>query len=87
MVQKYQSPVRIYKYPFELVMAAYEKRFPTCKMIPVFLGSEILSQSVSDDSAVHVVERRCFLAVDAPYLLKKIVGVEQVSFVQKNSPH
>ena len=34
MVQTYQSPVRVYKYPFELVMAAYERRFPTCKMIP-----------------------------------------------------
>jgi hypothetical protein len=34
MVQTYQSPVRVYKYPFELVMAAYEKRFPTCEMIP-----------------------------------------------------
>ena len=24
MVQKYQSPVRVYKHPFELVMKAYE---------------------------------------------------------------
>ncbi|XP_056359659.1 SEC14-like protein 5 [Oenanthe melanoleuca] len=40
MVQKYQSPVRVYKYPFELVMAAYEKRFPTCPEIPVFLGRD-----------------------------------------------
>ena len=31
MVQKYQSPVRVYKYPFELVMRAYEMRFPTCE--------------------------------------------------------
>jgi hypothetical protein len=35
MVQKYQSPVRVYKHPFELVMRAYEMRFPTCEMIPV----------------------------------------------------
>ncbi|XP_012587115.1 PREDICTED: SEC14-like protein 5 [Condylura cristata] len=47
MVQKYQSPVRIYKYPFELVMAAYEKRFPTCPHIPVFLGSDVLRESRS----------------------------------------
>lgn len=33
MVQTYQSPVRIYKYPFELVMMAYEKRFPTCPQV------------------------------------------------------
>ena len=51
---------------------AYEKRFPTCKMIPVFLGSEIMSEYLSDDGAVEIVERRCRLNVDAPYLLKKV---------------
>ncbi|XP_036885799.1 SEC14-like protein 5 isoform X2 [Sturnira hondurensis] len=84
MVQKYQSPVRIYKYPFELVMAAYEKRFPTCPQIPVFLGSEILCESRSEDGSVHVVERSCRLRVEAPRLLRKIAGVEHVVFVQKN---
>ena len=27
--------VRVYKYPFELLMTAYEMRFPTCEMIPI----------------------------------------------------
>lgn len=72
MVQKYQSPVRVYRYPFELVMAAYEKRFPTCPMIPVFLGSDITSESRSEDGAVEIIERRCRLNIDAPYLLKKV---------------
>ncbi|XP_054372491.1 SEC14-like protein 5 isoform X2 [Molothrus ater] len=85
MVQKYQSPVRVYKYPFELVMAAYEKRFPTCPEIPVFLGSEILHESRSEDGAIHVIERSCKLNVDAPRLLKKIAGVEHVFFIQKNT--
>lgn len=85
MVQKYQSPVRVYKYPFELVMAAYQKRFPTCKMIPVFLGCEIITEHKSEDGAEHVVERRCKLNVDAPYILKKIVGVDHVFFIQKNA--
>ncbi|KAG8506466.1 SEC14-like protein 5 [Galemys pyrenaicus] len=130
MVQKYQSPVRVYKYPFELVMAlgvregrqetgpaecspgasirplrslalgrlqptgsaqppalcpqAYEKRFPTCPQIPVFLGSDILRESRSADGAVHVVERSCRLRVEAPRLLRKIAGVEHVVFVQTN---
>jgi len=72
MVQKYQSPVRVYRYPFELVMAAYEKRFPTCPMIPVFLGSDITSEYHSEDGAVDIIERRCRLNIDAPYLLKKV---------------
>jgi hypothetical protein len=72
MVQKYQSPVRVYRYPFELVMAAYEKRFPTCPMIPVFLGSDITSEFHSEDGAVDTIERRCRLNIEAPYLLKKV---------------
>uniref|UniRef100_A0A8C2PE09 SEC14 like lipid binding 5 n=1 Tax=Capra hircus TaxID=9925 RepID=A0A8C2PE09_CAPHI len=84
MVQNYQSPVRVYKHPFELVMVAYEKRFPTCPQIPVFLGSEILRESRSADGAVHVVERSCKLRVEAPRLLRKIAGVEHVVFVQRN---
>lgn len=66
-------------------MAAYERRFPTCKMIPVFVGSEILNDNKSEDGAIHAVERRCKLNVDAPYILKKIVGVDYVIFIQKNS--
>ena len=61
-------------------MQAYEKRFPTCKMIPVFLGSEIMSEYLSDDGAVEIVERRCRLNVDAPYLLKKVNRAIQLTF-------
>ncbi|XP_037081502.1 SEC14-like protein 1 [Pollicipes pollicipes] len=85
MVQKYTSPIRVYKYPFELVMAAYELRFPSCDMIPILAGTEILTDEKSDDGAVHVVERKCRLHVDAPYLLKKIMGVDFIYFRQKNS--
>ncbi|OQV24234.1 SEC14-like protein 1 [Hypsibius exemplaris] len=85
MVQTYTSPIRVYKTPFEFVMAAYEKRFPTCKMIPIFVGSEITSEITSEDKAVTVIERRCKLNVDAPYLLRKIAGVEFVYFIQKNT--
>lgn len=51
---------------------AYEKRFPTCPQIPVFLGSEVLRESRSADGAVHVVERSCRLRVEAPRLLRKV---------------
>jgi len=53
-------------------MQAYERRFPTCKMIPVFLGSDILMEQSLENGAVHIIERRCRLAIDAPYLLKKV---------------
>lgn len=45
-------------------------------MIPVFLGSEILSEYKSEDGAVHTIERKCKLDVDAPYLLKKVLTFE-----------
>ncbi|KAG8565591.1 hypothetical protein GDO81_012912 [Engystomops pustulosus] len=85
MVQKYQSPVRVYKNSFEMIMAAYQRRFPTCHLIPMFVGSDIMNEYKSEDGAVHVVERRCKLDVDAPRLLKKIAGVDYVYFIQKNS--
>nr|XP_018672529.1 SEC14-like protein 5 isoform X2 [Ciona intestinalis] len=85
MVQQYQSPVRVYKHPFEMVMAAYEKRFPTCDMIPVFVGCEILSDVENPDKSTHVVERRCKLNIDAPRFLKRMVGFEYIYFVQKNA--
>ncbi|CAI4229386.1 unnamed protein product [Auanema sp. JU1783] len=85
MVQTYQSPVRIYKYPFELVMAAYEKRFPTCPQIPIFVGSTIVDEYTSSDGSEWMIERKCQLNIDVPYILKKIAGVDFVFFTQKNT--
>ncbi|MED6242873.1 hypothetical protein ATANTOWER_011083 [Ataeniobius toweri] len=85
MVQQYQSPVRVYKQPFELIMAAYARRFPKCPLIPVFVDSEILKQSESKDGSVVVTERRCTIDIEAPRLLKRIAGVEYLYFIQKNT--
>ncbi|XP_068590773.1 LOW QUALITY PROTEIN: SEC14-like protein 1 [Cebidichthys violaceus] len=84
MVQKYQSPVRVYKHPFELVMAAYERRFPTCHLIPMFVASDVVEEETNEDGSTTRVERRCALDVDAPRLLKRIAGVDYVYFIQKN---
>lgn len=84
MVQQYQSPVRVYKHPFALVMMAYERRFPTCPQIPVFIGCEIMLDKESEDGAIRTTERRCKLNVEAPYILKKIIGVDFVYFIQRN---
>jgi hypothetical protein len=47
-------------------------------MIPIFLGSEIMSEYKSEDGAEHVVERRCKINVEAPYLLKKVLTLEDI---------
>lgn len=85
MVQEYQSPVRIYKHPFELIMAAYVRRFPKCHLIPVFVDCEIINQSQSEDGSVVVTERRCTIDIEAPRLLKRIAGVDYLYFIQKNT--
>jgi len=85
MVQKYKSQTRLYKWPFELVMTAYVRRFPTCEMIPVLVGTDILKEETSEDGAVQVIERRCKLNVDAPYLLKKMAGVDYFYCIQRNT--
>uniref|UniRef100_A0A1B0CA42 Putative phosphatidylinositol transfer protein sec14 n=1 Tax=Lutzomyia longipalpis TaxID=7200 RepID=A0A1B0CA42_LUTLO len=85
MVQKYQSPVRVYKYPFELVMAAYERRFPKCPQMPIVLDCEIIEDEELDGGAKRETKRRCKLAVDAPYLFKKLIGLDFVFFIQHNS--
>ncbi|KAM4530859.1 SEC14-like protein 1 isoform 1-T2 [Odontesthes bonariensis] len=85
MVQEYQSPVRVYKHPFELIMAAYVRRFPKCSLIPVFVDSEIISQTPNEDGSVIVTKRRCTIDVEAPRLLKRIAGVDYLYFIQKNT--
>ncbi|XP_041825273.1 SEC14-like protein 1 [Melanotaenia boesemani] len=85
MVQQYQSPVRVYKHPFELIMAAYVRRFPKCPLIPVFVDSEIIRQSQNEDGSVVVTERRCTIDIEAPRLLKRIAGVDYLYFIQKNT--
>ena len=65
--------LKLFVYIFFLIIQAYQKRFPTCPMIPAFLGSEIMHEYKSEDNAIHVVERKCKLSVDAPYLVKKVM--------------
>ncbi|KAK2894027.1 SEC14-like protein 1 [Channa argus] len=85
MVQEYQSPVRVYKHPFELIMEAYVRRFPKCPLIPVFVDSEITTENQSEDGSVLMTERRCTIDIDAPRLLKRIAGVDYLYFIQKNT--
>lgn len=51
---------------------AYERRFPTCHLIPMFVASDVINEETSEDGSSHRVERRCALDVDAPRLLKRV---------------
>ncbi|XP_072298626.1 SEC14-like protein 1 [Eucyclogobius newberryi] len=85
MVQEYQSPVRVYKHPFELIMEAYVRRFPKCPLIPVLVDCQVLSESQSEDGSVLVTERRCTIDIEIPRLIKRITGLDYLYFIQKNT--
>ena len=42
------------------------------ELIPIFVGSDVVNEFHSQDGAVTIIERRCKLNVDIPYLLKKV---------------
>ena len=58
MALKYQSPVEVYKYPFELVMRAYEMRFPTSDRIPIVHETEVVDEVVDNARGIHIIDRR-----------------------------
>lgn len=55
-----------------VLFQAYERRFPTCHLIPMFVASDVVDEETSEDGATHRIERRCALDVDAPRLLKRV---------------
>ncbi|RVE45759.1 hypothetical protein evm_009607 [Chilo suppressalis] len=71
-------------HPMIELLPAYERRFPSCPQIPVVLDCLITEDSWSDDDSQRDTTRRCQLNVEAPYLLKKMIGVDYVYFIQKN---
>lgn len=52
--------------------------------MPIVLDCVVVSDEVLDNGARHNTTRRCKLAVDAPYLFKKIIGIDVCFFVQQN---
>ena len=59
-----------------LLSQAYERRFPKCHLIPMFVASDVVSEETTEDGSTHKVERRCALDVDAPRLLKRVRGAQ-----------
>lgn len=61
---------------------AYERRFPTCPQMPIVLDCVVMEDNV--DGAKRQTKRRCKLQVEAPYIFKKIIGIEVAYFIQEN---
>eukprot|EP00117_Sycon_ciliatum_P020777 scpid25638/ scgid18410/ SEC14-like protein 1 len=80
MVKQFVSPVRVYKYPFELIAVAYQTRFPYNARVPIMMKSELLEEKKSEDGTKETKVRRCTLKIDAPYLMRKISGIESAIF-------
>lgn len=57
---------------FPFLFQAYERRFPTCHLIPMFVASDVVDEENSEDGSTQKIERRCALDVDAPRLLKRV---------------
>lgn len=53
--------------------------------MPIVLDCVVTEDVVSEDGAKRDTKRRCKLAVDAPYLFKKLIGLDHVFFMQNNS--
>ncbi|TMW40359.1 hypothetical protein DOY81_014562, partial [Sarcophaga bullata] len=61
-----------------------KKRFPTCPQMPIVLDCEITKDEILENGAKRNTSRRCKLAVEAPYIFKKLIGVDVVYFIQQN---
>lgn len=67
---------------FLLLSQAYERRFPTCPQMPIVLDCVVQEDTV--DGPRRQTKRRCKLKVDAPYIFKKIIGLDVCYFIQEN---
>lgn len=52
--------------------------------MPIVLDCEVIDDAETDNGAKRETKRRCKLAVDAPYLFKKIIGIDVAYFIQTN---
>ena len=52
--------------------------------MPIVLDCEITKDEILENGAKRNTSRRCKLAVEAPYIFKKLIGVDVVYFIQQN---
>jgi len=67
----------LYKHPWELLVEAYLRRFPTHPRFPVLLRSTVLSDTTDAATGVRYVRRECVLDIEAPTygLPTRVAGV------------
>lgn len=52
--------------------------------MPIVLDCQVTDDEIAPNGATRKTGRRCKLAVEAPYLFKKLIGLDVVYFVQTN---
>lgn len=52
--------------------------------MPIVLDCQVIKDEEFENGSKRNTSRRCKLAVDAPYLFKKLIGVDHVFFIQHN---
>lgn len=52
--------------------------------MPIVLDCQVIKDECLENGAKRNTSRRCKLAVDAPYIFKKLIGVDFVFFLQHN---
>mmetsp|Transcript_44081 Transcript_44081/g.71775 ORF Transcript_44081/g.71775 Transcript_44081/m.71775 type:complete len:290 (-) Transcript_44081:313-1182(-) len=81
---KTRSQTYIYKVSWELALEAYELRYPTNPHQPFLVGSEVVEHvdRVDEKTTVSFKKRMSTVSINAPEVLKKLIGHQTITFVQ-----
>lgn len=52
--------------------------------MPIVLDCEVMHDTITENGAKRETKRRCKLSVDAPYIFKKMIGIDVAFFFQTN---
>eukprot|EP00906_Rhabdomonas_costata_P032460 RCo045728 len=72
----------LYHYPWEVLVEAYMKRYPTCEHFKCLISSTVEEQEESEGGARQRVVRRIKIAPDAPRWLSRLTGIWAMDFLQ-----
>eukprot|EP01012_Entosiphon_sulcatum_P040505 TRINITY_DN54161_c0_g1_i1.p1 TRINITY_DN54161_c0_g1~~TRINITY_DN54161_c0_g1_i1.p1 ORF type:complete len:270 (-),score=35.45 TRINITY_DN54161_c0_g1_i1:11-793(-) len=73
----------VYYYPWELLIKAYLRRFPTTPHIPCLLGCTVLEETENDSKTEKHIRRRMEVKPEVPNWVKKWTGLQVMTFVQE----